>query len=163
MRRNAIAVGLLIAACWGLAAAEPAHARRVSASAGRQTNGLSRMCYSFGLVPGFVGVSRIQDDTFECLQQHFVLPIMFDNPSDPGVQRTVRLFGKRGSNNGSLGCSVQIWKDGQIVSSNSGTITTNGYSSVDVVIDNVPAGSSGYVACGMSMGSAQFLGIEYTP
>lgn len=139
---------------------EFAEARRVPANIGRQSNGGVQVCYTFGIFPGSVGVTRINESSWECQQQHFVLPIVWDSPSAPGVQRTIRVFGKAGS--AGLNCTATIWLNGSITSSGSGTITSTSYSSVNIVVNNVPAGSHGSLACAANAG-ALLLGMEYSP
>src|SRR5262245_1663221 len=130
--RYRVVCAVLVASVVALAP-DFALARRVHASIGRQTNGNAQVCFNFSTLSP--GVTRVPaDDTLpECLQQHFVLPILWDTASDPGVQRTIRIYARRGSANLAPNCTATVVSpDGTMASSGSASITSTSYTPIDI-------------------------------
>jgi hypothetical protein len=154
---------------WLLAALLPclptrhAFARTISASAGVQTSGAS-MCFRYNTSTGNVGAQKVSDSAGGCDSAFFVMPIVWETNSAPGVQRVVRVVGKRGSSSGTLTCqAINYTASGTIASQSSAlSITSNtSYSSIDLVLNSVPAQSFGIVFCNMSANNAIVQGIDY--
>lgn len=144
-------------------AAEHALARTISASAGVQTSGAS-MCFRYNTSAGNVGAQKVADSAGGCDSAFFVLPIVWETNSAPGVQRVVRVVGKRGSSSGSLTCqAINYTASGSVAAQSSAlSITsTTSYSGIDLVLNNVPAQSFGIVFCNMTANNAIVQGIDY--
>lgn len=158
--RNILWFALALLPCL---AAPHALARTISASAGVQTSGAST-CFRYNTSAGNVGAQKVSDSAGGCASAFFVIPIVWENNSGPGVQRVVRVVGKRGSTSGSLTCqAVNYTASGSVASQSSAlSITsTTTYSSINLVLNSVPAQSFGIVFCSMSANNAIVQGIDY--
>lgn len=90
--------------------------------------------------------------------------MVWDTDSAPGIGRTIRVVGKRGSFFGFLTCQAVNYTGGGNLASQSASrsiYSTSWYSGIDLVLDNVPAGSFALVYCAMSADNAIIQGIDY--
>jgi hypothetical protein len=160
---------LQLVTCCGLVlglAADAVQARTISASAGMQNtaNPTGSVCFRFNSSPGNVGIQKANGPAGGCGPALFTIPIAWDNDTPPGVLRTVRVVGKRGSLSGALTCLVTNYTSSGTIASQSAPqsiLSVTAYSNIDLVLNNVPAHSFGVVACSMSVNDAIIQGVDY--
>lgn len=98
--------------------------------------------------------------------RHYYMPMYWTWPSAAGVNRTITLRYRVPTSADELDCSVFIYDDqGNVVSKSAAAIaavTGSTYGTRNMVVNHVPAGANGVVACTLK-GEARALSISWTP